>query len=105
MTFCLFSLAANKTVLHLLIVKLIDSLSTGSELNFKANPCLQGFSQNDDSRARLLFCSHVFACCYYCVYQEHVTLPLVNLKKKKITAVLTQVATYFIICIDAIRID
>lgn len=44
MTFCLFSLAANKIVLHLLIVELIDSLSAGSELDFKANPCLQGFS-------------------------------------------------------------
>lgn len=83
LTFCLFSLAANKTVLHLLIVELIDSLSAGSELNFKANPCLQGFSRNDDSRACLLFCSRAPACCYYCVYQEHVMLPLVNLKKSQ----------------------
>lgn len=83
LTFCLFSLAANKTVLHLLIVKLIDSLSTGSELNCKANPRLQGFSWNDDSRACLLCCSPALACCYCCIYQEHVMLPLVNLKKSQ----------------------
>lgn len=71
-TFGLFSLAANKTVLHLLIAKLIDSLSTGSELNFKANPCLQGFSWTDDSRACLLSCRHRPACCRHYVYQERI---------------------------------
>lgn len=73
-TFGLFSLAANKTVLHLLIAKLIDSLSTGSELNFKANPRLQGFSWTDDSRACLLSCSHRPACSCYYIYQECVML-------------------------------